>query len=137
MAIPWDNITIPFANINVTHIHVVQNLLLHMNWSGLTLSVLTAVTHAIFRFEFPHSMPLWLALSSAFLHLGLLIGPAVGFTETASSSIPDPVCIAQGTQKLQINFSTKIYLFTCNLGAILQYSSVAVYCWMFLIAMHL
>jgi len=91
-----------------------------MNWIGLVLCLFTLATHFFFRWEFPRSMPFWLALVCSILHSVLLIGPITDYDiiNPAGQAAPAvPLCLFQ--------------------GAAIQFSCVAIYCWLFLIAMHL
>jgi len=92
----------------------IQDILLHLNWISLVCCLFVVMTFLLFKREFPRSMPLQLGVVTCLLHAGLLMGPVMGFDGL---------------------FQMKSY---CYIQAsILQYSSVAIGCWLFNIALHL
>jgi len=102
------------AFVNEADWNHIQAILLHMNSISLACSSLIVITFLLFKREFPRSMPLQLGIVTCFLHAGVLMGPILGFD-------------------VLNDLESYCYVQAC----ILQYSSVAIGCWLFNIALHL
>jgi len=94
---------------------LIQNLTLHLNWISFLCSFFEVITFLLFKREFPRSMPLQLGVVTCLLHLGVLIGPIVGFNVLNDG--PRSFCYIQ--------------------AALLQFSSMAIGCWLLNISVHL
>jgi len=113
---PPVNDSIPFTDLKPSEQLIVHYVLLHLNWLAIVLCALTIGTFVLFQPEFPRSMPLWLAVSCVVLHSVLLIGPISNYSFTQP-----------GAEQFLCYFQ----------GAMIQFSCVAIYCWLFLITFYL
>jgi hypothetical protein len=100
--------------INQADWNLIQGILLYLNSISLGCSFLCSITFLLFKREFPRSMPLQLGIVTCLLHVGVLMGPVIGF-------------------EVLNDLGSYCYIQAC----ILQYSSVAIGCWLFNIALHL